>query len=654
MARVSRCWWDYYCSMLLSLRPTARFLTGQTTIPTRSIFFASPALRRNYSIDPDGRFVTNGKIEVNPFSSANASSTTVDAEEEVKRHRDERREIDEERIAKEVSETIARESEWEEVLFSLSISDYPHHNYLYSTSCISKVIKSKSFTDNPQNQQDLTLRYITWLSKLECFDPNQSNLTSLFRASLDVGAWKASMFAIRLMKFQIDASFIDSFVLLLCQNSALDEVLEVVSSVNLHSISTWNTAIRQSLVAERTDLVWRFYEIMIGSGVSGNVFVFDCLIEAFCKENRLAEALVFVRQICRSGFVPNVISFNKLVDGYCKVGYFGDVSTVLHLMIAVSRPPNEDTYTSIIRELCNRHRVDEAVLIFQGLKRRGYTINVAMYGIVILGLCKEVKLADARKLFDEMENSGIKLNHHTYNAIIYGYCRIGNLVEAERLYSEMIGKDIEANSVTYNILLIGFCALGWTRQAVKLFDEMPKKGIDRTVQTFNILIRGFCDKRNTREGWDYFRQLVNSSGLEPNEASYIHLIKALCLERNMNGATELFTDMENRGLIPSTNRYYDCLINGYCKVGKVDEGMAWLWKVMNTSNLEPSKFAFNALIEGLTVAGRIDDAFLVLDVMAKFGHFLKKRQTKALIRTLCGVDCSSRVETRLEEILTAS
>ncbi|XP_028057311.1 pentatricopeptide repeat-containing protein At5g18950-like [Camellia sinensis] len=371
----------------------------------------------------------------------------------------------------------------------------------------------------------------------------------IFDSLVEAKAANAAKSFLTSVDFTPQPASLEAYVRCLCENGSIEEALKVFDELQKLGIcpllETWNSALLGSVRARRTDVVWKLYGEMMGSGVAGDVDTVEYLIQAFCIDNNGLKGFGLLRQVLEDGFVPSNVAFNKLISGFCKDRYYSRVSALLHAMIAKNRRSDIFTYQEIIRELCKRRMRHEGFQIFNDLKDRG----------------------------------------------------IGNLKEAKELYNEMCCKGYKETTVSCNIMIRGLCLHGRTEEAHVLFQEMAEKGIARDIITYNSLIQGFCKEGKIDESINLLAELLEK-GMQPSAATYTALIEKLCEMGDVDEAKELWEDMQNRGVEPAVCTH-DFIITGLSNKGNVAERIEWLTAMLR-HNLKPQKQTFERLIQCLS------------------------------------------------------
>ncbi|MBA0800021.1 hypothetical protein Gohar_010490 [Gossypium harknessii] len=544
-------------------------------------------------------------------------------------------------IVKQVCKITRTVPRWEETL----VSHFPSFNF-----------SEPWFFRELLRQQDnvfFSLRFFHWLRSEYEFSPDFDSCNMLFDKLVEAKASKAARNFLQQTGFEPKPGSLERYLRCLCENESVEEAVDVFSILSeighCPSIETWNLALSACLKVGRNDLMWKFYQDMVESGIGVNIDVgtLGCLVQAFCIDGKASKGYKILRQNLADGLVPDTVAFHKLIAAFCKMKDYGRVSQLLHTMIATDRAPNIYTYQEVINGLCKNRKWLEGFRIFNDLKDRGHSPDRVMYTTIIHGLCKIGELREARKLWFEMINKGMVPNEYTYNALLYGLYKAHNLKEAERLYKEMLEKGYGEMTVSYNTVIAGLCSHGKTDEAYCLFEEMPRKGVVRDLITFNNLIRGFCVEGKVVESLNLLYEL-SAQGLQPSASSYTPIIKCLCQAGHIEEAESLLNDMHSQGLEPK-----DCtrnhLIFGLCKQGHVAEGME-RFKEMLENQLKPQKKTFEKLIQSLSESDRLDDSLLVLDFMFRLGYALKTSICHSIVTKFCQRN-THLVESCLSEVL---
>lgn len=115
----------------------------------------------------------------------------------------------------------------------------------------------------------------------------------------------------------------------------------------------------------------------------------------------------------RDGLEPNVYTYNILLKALCKNDRVDGAHKLLVEMSDKGYSPDAVSYTTIVSSMCKLNMVKEA----RELARRLSPI-VPVYNALINGVCREGNFEEAFELLAEMTDKGAIPNVITYTTII--------------------------------------------------------------------------------------------------------------------------------------------------------------------------------------------------------------------------------------------
>ncbi|KAK4340258.1 hypothetical protein RND71_041720 [Anisodus tanguticus] len=388
------------------------------------------------------------------------------------------------------------------------------------------------------------------------------------------------------------------------------------------------------------ELAQKFYDDMVKSGVSPNVYTYNIMIRGFCRKGDLQKGLVVFDEMEKSGCLRNVVTYNTLIGGYCKIGKVDEAVELLKLMQVRNLEPNVVTYNAIVNGLCREGRMNETSEILEEMKgkglmpdevtyntlvngycregnfhqalvlhskmlRNGLSPDVVTYTSLINSMCKTGNLHRAMEFFDQLRTRGLYPNDRTYTTLIVGFSQQGFMNEAYKLLSEMISSGFSPSIVTYNALINGHCAVGGMEDALSVTQEMEHRRVVPDVVTYSTIISGFCRNRELERAFCVKQQMVEK-GVLPDVITYSSLIQGLCEQQNLTEACELFQEMLRVGLAPDKFTY-TTLIGAYCANGDI-KGALHLHNEMICKGFFPDVVTYSVLINGLNKQARTREA----------------------------------------------
>ncbi|PHT35653.1 hypothetical protein CQW23_23353 [Capsicum baccatum] len=383
------------------------------------------------------------------------------------------------------------------------------------------------------------------------------------------------------VSFPCDAVF-DTLVRACTELGASDGAYGVIEKSRMEgffvSVHAWNNFLNRLVKVDDVCQFWFFYKEMVSYGYSENVYTFNLVIYALCKECKLLEAICVFYKMLKSGIMPNVVTFNMLVDGACRIG-----------------------------------KLDEALKLVRNVEimSDGCVFpNIVTYNCLINGYCKLGDVAIGEQFLDEMIERGLEPNVRTYATLVDGYSRNGMLDEAFRICNAMVEKGLMPNSVVYNTIIHRLYVEGDVNEASSLLSDMIEKYISPDKFTHSILEKGLCRNGRINEALSYHKQIVENNLME-DAFSHNILVDYLCKSQNLLGAQQLICSMFVRGLIPDLVTY-GTMIDGYCKEGNINRAVEVYDDIIKVKK-NPNLVIYNSILDGLCKEVSVDVAEVLVE-----------------------------------------
>ncbi|XVE86810.1 hypothetical protein DITRI_Ditri18aG0064200 [Diplodiscus trichospermus] len=144
-------------------------------------------------------------------------------------------------------------------------------------------------------------------------------------------------------------------------------------------------------------------------------------------------------KILKLGINPNVVTLSTLVNGFCNQSKVAQAMSLFVDMIGKGHQPCLITYT-VLYLMCFK--------LLRTIEERDFPPNTVAYSTVIDCLCKDRQLTKAFNLFFELKDKGIAPNTVTYSCLIHAMCTLGQQKEATRFLDEM-----SANNVALDVFV---------------------------------------------------------------------------------------------------------------------------------------------------------------------------------------------------------
>ncbi|XP_057422125.1 pentatricopeptide repeat-containing protein At5g39710-like [Lotus japonicus] len=287
---------------------------------------------------------------------------------------------------------------------------------------------------------------------------------------------------------------------------------------------------------------------------SPDVDTYNKMIAASCKENKVGEALGFLKAMIEKGMESNSIPFNEVIKGLCAEAWWMREAQKL----VEEKNLNPERALGVWINISMLENLRHAVELYDQMRVRGLSPNESTYTTLIDAICKQVPVGnEAYTFLREMIDSGFspsRLHADTYEKLIEGMCDPWNRSPSEAfdLFREMLRRGVSPNKHTYNSLMNVYCVVeGEFSKAFHIHDEIMKKGFlpdfvckfSPSLVTYNALIYGCCSLGRVEEAVGIMRGMVEM-GLSPDDVSYSLVISGFLRTGEMKRAFDMFHEKE--------------------------------------------------------------------------------------------------------------
>ncbi|KAL0349870.1 UNVERIFIED_CONTAM: putative pentatricopeptide repeat-containing protein, mitochondrial [Sesamum radiatum] len=294
--------------------------------------------------------------------------------------------------------------------------------------------------------------------------------------------------------------------------------------------------------------VYAYNTVIDGGKISPDVWTFNILVDAFCKEGMVEEAENVLEIMMQRNICPDIITYDALIDGYCLRGQMGKAKRVLNTIADSGLKPSIISYGSLINGYCKQGRVDEAWHLFMEISCKGLQHDTVNYNTMIHGLFCKGRFADGWKLFNDMQARSVMPDLQTYTILLDGLCRTQQIAQAFSFLCMMEDTGVNPNIIAYAIVIDGLCKGGKLEIARHLFNQLPSKGLQPDTQIYSIIIGSLCRGGLTEDAKALLSEM-EKSGCAPNSATYDVMIQGFLKRNELQNAMPLMEEMYKRGFL---------------------------------------------------------------------------------------------------------
>ncbi|WMV32290.1 hypothetical protein MTR67_025675 [Solanum verrucosum] len=187
---------------------------------------------------------------------------------------------------------------------------------------------------------------------------------------------------------------------------------------------------------------------MIDKKIEPDIISYSVLINGYCKEKPLAEAMQLFHEISQNGSKPDIFTYNILLQGLFEAGKIDSAKKIFAEMLSTVLVPDLYTLCTLLNGYFKYGLVEEAMSFFNKLERKIEYTSIEFYNVVINGLCKNSELDKARVIFEKLSLIGMLPNKMEDNG-----CMPNNVNEMATYMKEMVRKGFSCDADTTELLV---------------------------------------------------------------------------------------------------------------------------------------------------------------------------------------------------------
>ncbi|CAA2940962.1 pentatricopeptide repeat-containing At3g57430, chloroplastic [Olea europaea subsp. europaea] len=309
---------------------------------------------------------------------------------------------------------------------------------------------------------------------------------------------------------------------------------------------------------------------IITSGVSGNIFLCNRLVNSYAFCGLMAKAQIIFSQI----LYKNLVSWTVLVSGFTKNGLYIEAIEAFHEMIIKEIKPNELTIASVLPAF-------------------------GKLGFAKMG--KSVHCYWIRKKFKD--------NIIVETAFVDMYSKFGCTSVARYVFDKMSVRNV----VSWNAIISGYSDNGFGDEAVSLFKKMKRKGFYADVFTMMSLVSACLSMEDIRVGTGV-HGLIIRSGYVNDQLLRTFLMQMYISGNSASDAYCIFDEIPIKDVVAWT-----LMLSGFTKSGESKRSVEHLNKMMRVDGILLDSVSLVSILSGCSCSGALQHGRRVHALVIKAG-----------------------------------
>ncbi|KAL4561083.1 hypothetical protein LXL04_033245 [Taraxacum kok-saghyz] len=332
-------------------------------------------------------------------------------------------------------------------------------------------------------------------------------------------------------------------------------------------------------------------------------FVFATLVNSCAAMNALQIGNQLHAQIILSPFSSDDVVKSSLVDMYAKCGSVDAARAVFETISS----KNPISWTAMISGYARSGRKSDAIDLLRDMKES----NLFSWTALISGLIQSGHIVSAFHLFIEMRKEGIKITDpFILSTIIVASANLSALELGKQVHSLVLKLGFQSSLYISNSLIDMYAKCSDIIAAKTTFHST----LTKDVVSWTSMIVGLAQHGKAKEALSLYDDML-STGLKPNEVTFIGLIYACSHVGLVSKGRDLFKSMVNRYKLNPNLHHYTCLLDLYSRSGHLNDAE----NLLNTMPFEIDEAVWASLLSSCKRFGNTQMGIRVADRLLELG-----------------------------------
>ncbi|KAH7301358.1 hypothetical protein KP509_23G021700 [Ceratopteris richardii] len=407
--------------------------------------------------------------------------------------------------------------------------------------------------------------------------------------------------------------FENSIIDMYTKFSSMEDAQDLFERLTTKDVVSWNTIISGYVQSERSFKCYQIFQSMQEEGVYPDKVTFSVILKACSGEFAHDCRKLIHSQIIENGIESDTLIESALIESYARVNNMEDARRVF------SRASKQSVHAwnTLIAGYIHCEQIKDGLGIFEDMQRDMIQPNETTLITVLQG-CSRFEAFDATMLVNDLIMKK-KLDHDVFvmSTLVDAYAKHGKLKEAVSIFLNIAKPSV----VTWSGLISGHVQHGDGLGALCLFYQMESSGVEPNEATYACAVRA-CILIDSLEQGKLVHDCSIRKGLVTNEVVGSALVNLYATSGSMEDASNVFSKLSNQDAIT-----WNAIISGLTHLNDPKMALQY-FEQMQILGLQPDFINFASLLAGCGHVGLINEGFDIFGSIDKVdstlhntGHF---------------------------------
>jgi len=363
----------------------------------------------------------------------------------------------------------------------------------------------------------------------------------------------------------------------------------------------------------RTSLSHRLSEIAPSLDIQN----YMSLIRAAGRDKDMERAFAVLNKLKASSFQVDAAAYNCVLDVCVSAGEMERAKGLLQEM-RVDSHVDIVTYNTLLKGYCNLGDINAAKALMAEMVREGFRPNDVSYNCVLNVAATSGNFRDAWATISMMEQDGVKVDNYTISIMMKGLKRSNNPRDVQRVLAllDRSGIPVCSDEILANTVLETCIRHKELRRIEAIVAEHKASALRPSVHTYGSLIKACSTLQRLDECWNYWREMHEVRGIEPNEIVLGCMLDALVCNQAVDQAVALLEQWKTR--VKPNSIMYSTVIKGFANTGQAERAMS-TWREMRSIGITLNTVVYNSVIDAQARVGAMDGVSELVATMSEDG-----------------------------------
>jgi len=360
----------------------------------------------------------------------------------------------------------------------------------------------------------------------------------------------------------------------------------------------------------RTDLSRKLFE----KAPTLDIQNYMSLIKAAGRDKDIERAFEVLQKLKGSSVTVDVAAYSAVLDVCVSAG---DLPRARKLMGEMRTMHKLDiiTYNTLLKGLCCFGDIHGAKKLLLEMESDSVLPNDVSFNCLINAAVSSGMWHEAWNTMEMMERSGVRGDNYTVCIIMKALKRSKESKYVGRALAllEHWDLDVCSDEVLLGTVLETCIRHHEHRRLESIVHTISKANLQPSVHIYGYIIKAHGSLKHVHKCWEYWHEMVNNRGMEPNDVAFGCMLDALVCNENIEEAAALFEEWQPK--FPDNTIIYSTMIKGFANSGQAARAME-MWYKMQELKMPMNNMVYNALIDAHARLGLMDEVSHLVQSMA--------------------------------------